>query len=124
MNNKYISVISRSLFALLILSFFILPINQVYSQDSQTILPEKITDIKIDNNQAISSATILSKLKTRVGDRFTQKAINEDIKRLYATGFFTDVTAEIEKYKDGLRLIFSVTEKSVIGTIVFEGNSL
>ena len=122
--NKYISVISRSLFTLLVLSFFILPINQVYSQDSQNPLSEKITDIKIDNNETVSSATILSKLKTRVGDRFTQKAVNEDIKRLYATGFFTDVTAEIEKYKDGLRLIFSVTEKSVIGAIVFEGNSL
>lgn len=84
-------------------------------------LPE-ITDIKIEGNKSVSTNTILSKIKIRVGSAFSQKAVNEDIKRLYATGFFTDVTAEVEDYKGGVRLIFSVEEKSVVSSIVFEGN--
>jgi outer membrane protein insertion porin family len=81
-----------------------------------------ILDIEITGNQSVSTSTVLSKIKLREGDRFSQKAVNEDIKRLYATGFFTDVTAKAEDYEGGIKLMFSVTEKSVIEKIIFEGN--
>ncbi len=95
-----------------------------YAQEPQQNTQTEITDITIEGNKAISTNTILSKIKTRVGGRFLQKSVNADIKRLYATGFFTDVTAEVEDYKGGVRLIFSVSEKSVVGSIVFEGNNI
>lgn len=95
-----------------------------YSQDSAKETPSKITDIKIEGNQSVSSNTILSKIKLRVGDKFSQKAVNEDIKRIYGLGFFTDVTAKVEDYQDGLRLIFSVIEKPVVEKIIFEGNKI
>lgn len=90
---------------------------------SEEVSPE-LTDIKIEGNKSISSNTILSKIKLKAGDRFSQKAVNEDIKRVYGLGFFTDVTVEAEGYQGGLRLIFSVIEKPVIEKITFEGNKI
>ncbi len=104
------------------ISFSLTP--HIYAQEPQKSTQTKITDIKIEGNKAVSTNTILSKIKTRVDGRFLQKLVNADIKRLYATGFFTDVTAEVEDYKGGVRLIFSVSEKSVVGSIVFEGNKI
>ena len=108
---------------ILVLSFSIL-LSAAYSQSPEDGTPSKITDIKIEGNKIVSTNTILSKIKIRVGSRFSQKGVNEDIKRLYATGFFTDVTAEAEDYQDGIRLIFSVSEKSVVSEVIFEGNKI
>lgn len=83
---------------------------------------DSVTDIIVTGNRTVSSDTILSRIKIRRGDIFSQKAVNEDIKRLYAMGFFMDVTAKIEQFNGGIRLIFSVVEKAVIKQIVFEGN--
>ncbi len=73
-------------------------------------------------NRAISSETILSKIKTKIGDAFSQIVLNDDLKRLYATDYFTDVSIDVEDYEDGLKVTFLVEEKSVIGEIVFKGN--
>ncbi len=99
-------------------------IPHIYAQGINSQAQPEITDITIEGNKAVSTNTILSKIKTHVGGKFQQKAVNADIKRLYATGFFTDVTAEVENYEGGVRLILSVLEKSVVGSIVFEGNNI
>ena len=74
-----------------------------------------IKAITIKNNRAISTETVLSKIKTKVGDAFSQVVVNEDLKRLYATDYFTDVSVDAEPHEDGLNLTISVEEKSVIG---------
>lgn len=81
-----------------------------------------IKAITVKNNKAISTETILSKIKTKAGEAFSQLVVNEDLKRLYATDYFTDVSVDAEPYEDGLNLTIVVEEKSVIGDIVFKGN--
>jgi len=110
-----------TLILLTLIHFIILP---VYSQGPSEQEGLTITDIKITGNRAVSNNTILTKIKLRKGDKFLQKAVNEDIKRLYAMGFFADVTAEVEEYEEGVRLIFSVTEKSVIEKVIYKGNKI
>jgi outer membrane protein insertion porin family len=81
-----------------------------------------IKSVAVKNNRAISSETILSKIKTRAGEPFSQLVVNEDLKRLYATDFFTDVSIDAEPAEDGLNVTITVEEKSVIGEIVYKGN--
>jgi len=78
--------------------------------------------IKVLENKMISSATILSKLRTREGIVFSQEALNEDLKRLYDLGFFEDITIDIEEEEDGYIVSFIVLEKPIVETIAFEGN--
>lgn len=90
---------------------------QVADRETKTIAA-----INVKNNRSISTETILSKIKTKVGDVFSQQVLNEDLKRLYATEYFTDVSIDVEDYAGGASVTFIVEEKSVIGKIIFEGN--
>lgn len=92
-----------------------------YSQE-QNNEGKVIKAIVVKNNRAISAETILSKIKTKIGDQFNQVVINEDLKRLYATEYFTDVSIDAENYEDGLKLTIMVEEKTVVGEITFRGN--
>ena len=53
----------------------------------------EVTAVEVEGNKIVSTSTILTKIKTRPGDHLSQTTVDEDIKRLYSTGFFTDVSA-------------------------------
>jgi outer membrane protein insertion porin family len=81
-----------------------------------------IAIIKVRGNKAISSATILSKIKSKPGDAFSQEQLNSDLKRLFGLGFFTDIAIETEDYETGLAVIFVVVERPLISQVLFIGN--
>jgi len=80
----------------------------------------KYVDVK--NNKTVSSAKILAKLKTKRGDIFLEKVVNEDVKRLYLMGYFSDVSISIEEVQDGVGVIFTVKEKPPLTSLRFIGN--
>ena len=82
----------------------------------------QVTAVEVEGNKIVSTATILSKIKTRPGDRATQGTVNEDIKRLYGVGFFVDVSAEIRPYRDGQLVRFKVKERPLVAGVVITGN--
>ena len=82
----------------------------------------QVTAVEVDGNKVVSTATILAKIKTRPGDRTTRSAVNEDIKRLYGIGFFTDVSADLRPYKEGNLVRFIVRERPLVVGIVLTGN--
>lgn len=81
-----------------------------------------ISVIKVKGNKAISSATILSKIKAKPGDIYSEEQLNADLKRLFGLGFFTDISIEVEDYEAGVAVTFAVVEKPLISQIVFSGN--
>ena len=83
---------------------------------------KRIRDIQIRGNEAISTATIMNRLKIQPGDIFQESALNKELKRLYATGYFSDVFVETEDRPDGIVVVFTVVEKPLVGKIEFRGN--
>jgi len=81
-----------------------------------------IAVIKVKGNKAISTATILSKIKSKPGDVFSQDQLNSDLKRLFGLGFFTDISIETEDYETGTAVTFVVVERPLVSSIVFIGN--
>jgi outer membrane protein insertion porin family len=90
-----------------------------FSQESSA---KRIKVIRVKENKAVSTAVILSKVRTKVGDIFSPDALNDDLKRLYKLGYFTDISIDVSDYGDGVAVSFIVEEKPVIEKIVFEGN--
>jgi outer membrane protein insertion porin family len=78
-----------------------------------------VKSIEIKGNKSIGLSTITSKIKTRVGDEYLQNVISDDIKRLYNTGFFSDVSVDRQDYEGGFKVIFYVVEKSIVDKITF-----
>ena len=80
-----------------------------------------VTAIEIKGNKAISTNTIISKMKTHMGSVYNENIISDDLKRLYLLGFFSDIKMDTVPYKDGLKVIFTVVERPVIEKISFSG---
>lgn len=112
MNNKNL----WSLILIFILCFGIANIVRAGTQ--------KVTDLKVKGNKSLSGSAILAKVKIRVGDEVSREVLNEDIKRLYGTGYFKDVKVRLESYKEGKKVIFEVKEKPVVKEININGNTI
>lgn len=113
----------RTLF--LFLLFFLaasLFVRLSYAQDEAAQEPLKfITAIEVTGNKTISSNTVISKMKTRVGAPYQENISSDDLKRLYLLGYFSDIKIDTEDYKGGLKIIINVTERPVIEKISFSG---
>ena len=97
-------------------------LNSGLAQEESSKKIIKYVDVR--NNKTVSSATILSKLKTKRGDIFLDKAVNEDVKRLYLLGYFSDVSVSVEELEDGVGVVFIVTEKPPLTAITYVGNKI
>ena len=79
----------------------------------------KVTSINVIGNKTISIATILSKIKTRVGQDYLQGVVSDDLKRLYNTGYFSDIRVDRKIEDDGFKVSIYVEEKPIIEEITF-----
>ena len=82
-----------------------------------------IKHIEITGNQKISTETIQSRMKSRVGSDFSKTVVQDDIKNLYTFGYFDDIKVDIETFEGGVKLVFTLVEKPTITSIDFQGNS-
>ncbi|MFB3897237.1 MAG: outer membrane protein assembly factor BamA [bacterium] len=85
--------------------------------------PNQVQSILIKGNQHIKKKIILKEIKLKSGDLYTQSAAEEDLRRIYGLGYFTDVSLDIVKEPTGVKVTYIVKENPVIIDIVFEGNN-
>lgn len=83
--------------------------------------PNKIISVDVRGNQLVSTNTILSKLRSREGAVLVQETVNEDVKRLYATGYFQDIRIDIEDSSGGYKLHIEVIEKPIVREVIIQG---
>ncbi|MGB1540314.1 MAG: outer membrane protein assembly factor BamA, partial [Rickettsiales bacterium] len=77
-----------------------------------------INNVLIRGNQRVEAQTVKSYLNIEEGDRYNAQDMNSAIKRLFETGFFSDV--KINRLGD--ELVVTVVENPVVNKVVFEGN--
>lgn len=78
----------------------------------------KATEIRVEGSQRIEPETVRSYISARVGDPITPKAMDDALKKLYATGLFADVIVR----QQGTAIVIRVVENPIINRIAFEGN--
>ena len=79
-----------------------------------------IEDIRIEGVQRVSSGSVFAAMPARVGDIVDELIIQDSIRALFNTGFFTDIRIE----RDGNILIVRVTERPAIAGIEIDGNRI
>jgi outer membrane protein insertion porin family len=80
--------------------------------------PFVASDIRIDGLQRISAGTVFTYLPVEKGDRVTNERVQQAIRALYKTGFFTDVQIS----RQGEILVIAVKERPAISKIQLKGN--
>lgn len=99
---------------------FLPPMAQAQAVEPSYAAPQAdvITGIRVEGNQRVDASTIRTYLGVREGSAFEASAIDEGLKKLFATGFFSDV----KLLREGNDLIVRVVENPVISRVVLEGN--
>jgi len=77
-----------------------------------------VSRIEVRGNARLDQQTVVSYLTIRPGAQFNNQDIDDSVKALYATGFFTDVSI----YTAGGTLIVEVDESGIVNQVFFEGN--
>ncbi|GAB6163174.1 outer membrane protein assembly factor BamA [Desulfothermus naphthae] len=80
-----------------------------------------IKDIRVKGNKVLGSDVVLMRLKATKGSVFDLKTIDEDLKRLYKTGYFDDISVDVQDTAEGKIITFIVKEKPIIGRIKIKG---
>jgi outer membrane protein insertion porin family len=83
---------------------------------------EKIVSVEIAGNKRIESDAIKRVIKTKPGDIYLPNRLSEDLKAVYAMGYFDDIRIEAENTPEGEKIIFRVKEKPTIRVIRIKGN--
>jgi len=80
--------------------------------------PFVASDIRIDGLQRISAGTVFTYLPVEKGDTVTSERVQQAVRALYKTGFFTDVQIA----RQGNILVITVKERPAISKIQLKGN--
>ena len=81
---------------------------------------QKVTlkDVKVTGNARVEDDGIRLHLKSRAGESFDSKTVEQDVKAIYRMGFFEDVQAELSP--DGI-LTYAVKEKPYVREVKIQG---
>ena len=97
--------------------------SPAYAQETSLPAPvqpvdDTIKSIAVNGSQRLESQTVLSYMKLRVGQRYTQESADQALKDLFETELFKDVSIR----NNNGAVTIEVIENPVINRILLEGN--
>lgn len=84
---------------------------------AQAFAPFVVKDIRVEGIQRTDAGTVFGYMPVKVGQTFTQDEATEAIRRLYGTGFFSDVRIQTENNV----VVVVVQERPTIASVNFSG---
>ena len=97
-------------------------VGEAMAEGAPATTQPRVLGIDVVGNRFIETDTVLAKIQTRVGDVLSRKQIGRDVRALFDTGYFSDVSVEGIRNAQGVRLVFHVVENPVIGKVTYKGN--
>lgn len=82
----------------------------------------KEIEVEFAGAKSVDKSVIVSNMRTTVGQPFSQAAIQEDVRNLYATGLFVNLRMFDEPVADGVKVVVIVEPKPLIKEIVVNGS--
>jgi outer membrane protein assembly factor BamA len=115
----------KKLFAIVFLLIVVLGSSSVYgeSQEMESRIEElAVGSIRTAGNVSISSAQILSRVRSRAGELFDPATAAEDAKRIAGLDGVDYAYYNTEVVENRIQLTFVVVERNLVRSIVFVGN--
>jgi len=99
---------------------FPLPASAQFQQFQPRIISIAISNV---GPQSVSESLIRANIRVKEGDVFNRNAIDDDIKNLYATGYFEpNIKVFDERRPDGIALLYVLMPRLKVTDILFTGN--
>ena len=82
-----------------------------------------LAGVEVRGTRVLDPDVVLMRINTRKGDPLDVTAVDNELKKVWDLGYFSDVAVDIEQRADGAYLVYTVKEKPRIESIRVEGNS-
>ena len=84
--------------------------------------PVLIKELTVEGNRRVQEAVILGRVKSAIGAPFSPAQLSEDVRAVFALGFFDDVQVKVEDFEGGVKVGFVVVERPFVRDVDFVGN--
>lgn len=85
--------------------------------------PILIKELGVEGNRRVQEAVVLGRVQSKVGGQFNPSQLSEDLRNVFALGFFDDVQLKVEDFEGGVKITFVVIERPFVRDVDFTGNS-
>jgi outer membrane protein insertion porin family len=93
----------------------------VLAQDPGAVPVQKIL-IRHGGPAAVSDDLVRAYIRVKVGEPYNRSSIEDDVRNLWATGYFRNIRVGEERNAGGVTLVYEVQGKPVLTEIRFSGN--
>ncbi|MEN9798929.1 MAG: hypothetical protein RL653_2625 [Pseudomonadota bacterium] len=83
---------------------------------------DKVLDVRVEGNRRVEAEAIKRALRTRVGAPFERARTPDDLRALWALGYFSDVQLLVQRIPRGVVYVVRVEERPALREIKLEGN--
>ena len=80
-----------------------------------------VETVDIQNNQYLQRDTLLFYISTKAGDRYDERRLKDDFRRLWDTGFLDDLVLDVRDGSKGKVVLFRVNERKRIQIVDYRG---
>jgi outer membrane protein insertion porin family len=92
------------------------------AQDQPADEPAVIERIEIQGNQFLQRETLLYYIGSKPGERYDERRLREDFRRLWDTGFLSDMLIDVRDGQKGKIVIFQITERRRVQIVDYRGS--
>ncbi len=85
---------------------------------------DRVEIIEVEGTSSLDKDVVLMRMRLKKGDLYTAQKINEELRNIYALGYFDDVQVATENLPEGMKVIFIVREKPTIQVIDIVGTDV
>ncbi len=105
-----------------VLTYRVVPTARLMPGSPQPGELPRVVEVQVRGNRRIETAAILARIGQKPGEPISRARLAEDVRQVYALGFFRDVQVIEEDTLGGLVLVFAVEENPVIRQVTLSGN--
>jgi outer membrane protein insertion porin family len=84
--------------------------------------PVLVKELAVEGNRRVQEAVILGRVRSTLGGPFSTSQLSEDVRSVFALGFFDDVQLRVEDFEGGVKVTFVVVERPFVRDVDFVGN--
>jgi outer membrane protein insertion porin family len=81
-----------------------------------------VESVNVQGNQFLDPGTLLFYVSTKAGERYDERRLKDDFRRLWDTGFLDDLVLSVTDGTKGKIVVFRVQERKRVQIVDFRGN--
>jgi len=97
----------------------LVPVARLGAQAPRPVL---VKETAVQGNRRVQEAVILGRVQTKIGAPFNPAQLTEDLRSIFALGFFDDVQMKVEDFEGGVKVTIVVMERPFVRDVDFVGN--